>query len=108
MTPTSDREVLKYFESLDSMEGLLAPSAPAAPSRLALLPKAALLQVLYPGVLAAGTIGLAATWQVTPRCTLGATVGQVLNRSFDYHARKFKVKSDEGAPYASLGISLSY
>jgi len=62
MTPTSDREVLKYFESLDSMEGLLAPSAPAAPSRLALLPKAALLQVLYPGVLAAGTIGLAATW----------------------------------------------
>ena len=62
MTPASDRKMLEYFESLDSMEGLLAPSAPAAPSWLAWLPRADLLQALYPGVLAAGIIGLAATW----------------------------------------------
>ena len=62
MTQASDRKMLEYFESLDSMEGLVAPSAPASPSRLVWLPRADLLQALYPGVLAAGIIGLAATW----------------------------------------------
>jgi uncharacterized integral membrane protein (TIGR00698 family) len=48
--------------SFDSMEGILARE-PAPPDRLAkALPQARLLRAVYPGVLTAGTIAIAATW----------------------------------------------
>ena len=62
MTPSTETKTLHYFESLESMEGLVAAQPPVSPSRLRWLPRASLLQALYPGVLAAGIIGLAATW----------------------------------------------
>ncbi len=48
----------RLFASLDAMEGLArtAPSPPARPDRLAALRR------IYPGLLAAAVIGLAATW----------------------------------------------
>jgi uncharacterized integral membrane protein (TIGR00698 family) len=57
MTPTS-----AGFESLDSMEGIVAlePSAPSAPIRF--LPYSQLIHAVYPGVLAAATIAIASTW----------------------------------------------
>ena len=60
--PSPDEQALHYFESLESMEGLVATQPSTQPARFAWLPGAALLRMLYPGVLAAGTIGLAATW----------------------------------------------
>ncbi len=60
--PSPDEQALRYFESLESMEGLIAPQPSTKPARLDWLPGAGLLRMLYPGVLAAGTIGLAATW----------------------------------------------
>ena len=49
--------------SFDSMEGILAREPAPAPDRLArALPQLRLLRAVYPGVLAAGTIALAATW----------------------------------------------
>lgn len=50
-------------------------------------------------------LGLSVNWKVSPRFVVTATSGFVLDRSFDYEARKFKVKSDEGTGYASLGLT---
>jgi hypothetical protein len=50
-------------------------------------------------------LGLSVNWKVSPRCFITATCGFVVDRSFDYDARKFKIKSDEGAGYASLGLA---
>lgn len=51
-----------YYASLESMEGV-ADIAPAPPPRAAeRFPKARLLLAIYPGVAAAGTVGLAATF----------------------------------------------
>lgn len=53
--------------SFDSMEGILAweaerPQRPAAQPRREMWPQARLLFAVYPGVLTAGTIAIAATW----------------------------------------------
>lgn len=50
-------------------------------------------------------LGLAVNWKVSPRFVVTATSGFVVDRSFDYDARKFKIKSDEGSGYASLGLT---
>jgi uncharacterized integral membrane protein (TIGR00698 family) len=57
----SSLETLRHYESLEGMEGLeLAPASGPAPS--AWSRSGALAQDLYPGILVALTIGLAATW----------------------------------------------
>jgi uncharacterized integral membrane protein (TIGR00698 family) len=56
------RRRLAVEASFDSMEGILARE-PERPSRLALaFPPARLVLAVYPGVLTAGTIAIAATW----------------------------------------------
>ena len=50
------------FESYDSMEGIAAIERSAPPPRFAAWPQAKLVHAIYPGVLVAGTIALAATW----------------------------------------------
>src|SRR5580698_1181549 len=50
------------FESYDSMEGLIAIERGAPPARFASWPGAKLIHAVYPGLLVAGTIALAATW----------------------------------------------
>ncbi len=56
------RTDLARLESLDSMEGIVR-AEPSPPSRLlAFLPRGALIHAVYPGVLVALTIGLAATF----------------------------------------------
>ena len=52
---------LSLYESLASMEGI-APRAAATGGLMARLPGAAQARALYPGLIAAGTIALAATW----------------------------------------------
>jgi uncharacterized integral membrane protein (TIGR00698 family) len=55
---------LDHYYSLESMEGVVPAPAPA-PGRthvLLRLPKGALLHAIYPGVIAAGTVGMAATF----------------------------------------------
>lgn len=53
---------LDYYSSLESMEGL-ADMAPASPAHVfSRWPKGALLYSIYPGLLVAGTIALAATF----------------------------------------------
>lgn len=56
-TPELDR-----LASLDSMEGLVRAEPPRPSSWLDSVPFGALIRTVYPGLLAAGTIGLAATW----------------------------------------------
>lgn len=56
-TPELDR-----LASLDSMEGLVRAEPPRPRSWLDGVPYGALIRTVYPGLLAAGTIGLAATW----------------------------------------------
>lgn len=53
---------LLHLQSLDSMEGIAAVEPSAPPSLLRYLPQGALLHAIYPGVLVAVTIGLAATF----------------------------------------------
>src|SRR3954469_13636405 len=53
---------LRYYESLESMEGLVGAVRPPLPRLLALIPKGRLLHTIYPGVIVAGTIALAASW----------------------------------------------
>jgi uncharacterized integral membrane protein (TIGR00698 family) len=50
------------FESLDSMEGLIAIDPGGPPSRFDSWPGAKLIRAVYPGALVAGTIALASTW----------------------------------------------
>lgn len=60
-----DRDVsaeLLRLQSLDSMEGITRAEPSAAPSIWSYLPRGALLHAIYPGVLVALTIGLAATF----------------------------------------------
>lgn len=55
---------LDHFYSLESMEGV-SPAPASAPGRthiLLRLPKGALLHAIYPGVIAAGTVGMAAAF----------------------------------------------
>lgn len=56
-TPELDR-----LASLDSMEGLVRAEPPRPRSWLDGVPYGPLVRTVYPGVMAAGTIGLAATW----------------------------------------------
>lgn len=51
--------------SLDSMEGIARSEPSPAPELLDRLPKGAFIYAIYPGLLAALTIGLAATWLAT-------------------------------------------
>lgn len=53
---------LLRLQSLDSMEGITRVETSAPPSILSYLPRGALLHAIYPGVLVALTIGLAATF----------------------------------------------
>lgn len=53
---------LRYYESLESMEGLVGTVRPPLPRLLALLPQGRLLHTVYPGVIVGGTIALAASW----------------------------------------------
>jgi uncharacterized integral membrane protein (TIGR00698 family) len=55
---------LDHYYSLESMEGVLPPPTPAQPPAhfLTRLPKGAFLHEIYPGLIAAGTVGMAATW----------------------------------------------
>ena len=57
MTPTP-----AGFESLDSMEGIVALEPSAPPALLGLLPRGAVVHAVYPGLLAAATIAMASTW----------------------------------------------
>ncbi len=50
------------FDSMDSMEGLIAIDASEPPQRFASWPRAKLIHAVYPGMLVAGTIALASTW----------------------------------------------
>lgn len=59
--PTTLSE-LQRLESLDSMEGIVRVEPTKAPSAIRRLPQGELLHAVYPGVLAALTIGLAATF----------------------------------------------
>jgi uncharacterized integral membrane protein (TIGR00698 family) len=54
---------LDYYESLESMEGmtLAAPDHPPG-GVLERIPRIRMLRAIYPGAIAAGTVGLAATW----------------------------------------------
>ena len=61
----TDRDIsaeLLRLQSLDSMEGITRAEPSAAPSIWSYLPRGALLHAIYPGVLVAATIGLAATF----------------------------------------------
>ncbi|MFO1147090.1 MAG: putative sulfate exporter family transporter [Alsobacter sp.] len=67
MLTTDAKSRLAAEASFDSMEGILAweaerPKAPKAAPRRELLPQVRLLLSVYPGVLTAGTIAIAATW----------------------------------------------
>ncbi len=54
---------LDYYASLERMEGVVDIAAPATSARPAEpFPGARLFYAIYPGVIAAGTVGLAATW----------------------------------------------
>jgi len=53
---------LDYYASLESMEGVTEIAPPAPTHVFSRLPKGDLLFAVYPGVLVAGTIGLAATF----------------------------------------------
>lgn len=53
---------LAHYYSLESMEGVAPPAAPERSNMLQRLPKGAFLHAVYPGVIAAGTIGMAATF----------------------------------------------
>ncbi|MDB5569314.1 MAG: hypothetical protein JWN93_497 [Hyphomicrobiales bacterium] len=53
---------LAYYQSLESMEGMGETPAQATPSPFNALPKGALLYAIYPGVLAAGIVAIAASW----------------------------------------------
>ena len=50
-------------------------------------------------------LGLSANWKVSKQLVLSTSLGRVVDRSFDYHQRKFKIKSDEGTGYASLSLA---
>jgi uncharacterized integral membrane protein (TIGR00698 family) len=63
MPPAQDAaSQLRYYESLESMEGLVGAVRPPLPRLLAILPQGRLLYTIYPGVIVAGTIALAASW----------------------------------------------
>ena len=53
---------LKYYESLESMEGIVGTIRPPLPRLFAILPRGRLLHAVYPGVIVALTIALAASW----------------------------------------------
>ncbi len=57
---TGGRSSLDYYQSLESMEGVANIEARQAPARATSLAK--ILRAIYPGAIAAATIGLAATW----------------------------------------------
>ena len=62
-TPHKTRDAdLTYYESLESMEGVSKIHAPVAPGGEGRFVPFKLLTVIYPGVIATGTVGLAATW----------------------------------------------
>jgi uncharacterized integral membrane protein (TIGR00698 family) len=63
MPPAHDAVTqLQYYESLESMEGLVGTVRPPLPRLLAVLPQGRLIYTVYPGVIVAGTIALAASW----------------------------------------------
>ena len=63
MTPKAARDIdLAALVSLDSMEGVFAVEAKAEPTRGRIDSLRASVVRLYPGVLASGIVGLAATW----------------------------------------------
>ena len=51
------------YESLDSMEGIVALEPSAPPAWFSALPQAKLVHAIYPGVLVAVTIAMASTWR---------------------------------------------
>jgi hypothetical protein len=53
---------LDHYYSLESMEGVSPPPAQARPHWSSRLPKGAFVHDVYPGMIAAGTVGMAATW----------------------------------------------
>jgi uncharacterized integral membrane protein (TIGR00698 family) len=53
---------LSYYESLDSLEGVSPPPEKSAPTFFLNIPFGSLLYSTYPGMLAAGTIAIAASW----------------------------------------------
>jgi uncharacterized integral membrane protein (TIGR00698 family) len=61
-SPSSSQRSLDYHISLESMEGLIAPSAQPQTSRAGIANMHAILHAVYPGLLVAGTIAVAATW----------------------------------------------
>jgi len=58
----NSRSALARLESLDSMEGIVESSRHATPAFLRFLPGSEVFFAVYPGLLVAVTIGLAATW----------------------------------------------
>ena len=53
-------------------------------------------------------LGLAATWKINRALSLTANVGAVERSEFNYHARRFKIKSDGGGAYASFGLTAAF
>lgn len=62
MTQHSSRSELERLEYLDSMEGIIRSEPSPPPRALNWLPRGDVLHAVYPGVLAALTIGLASTF----------------------------------------------
>ena len=58
----SDRDSKDYYKSLDSMEGITSAHGEGASASLSRHSVPAMIRTHYPGVVAAGTIALAATW----------------------------------------------
>lgn len=56
---------VKQLASLESMEGIVRTELSPAPGLLKKFPRGAFIYVIYPGLMAALTIGLAATWLAT-------------------------------------------
>jgi hypothetical protein len=53
-------------------------------------------------------LGLSANWKVSKQFVVTLSTGSTVERQFDYHERKYKLKSDGTAGYATLGLTFVF